>query len=87
MKVTAVRTFVCDVFRTNWVFVEVLTDDSLHGVGESMEAVVLDGDLSTRYGGGPPPPSPFAPHDPDKATGPEAGTPADAGWSRLFRTR
>ena len=25
--------------------------------GESMEAVVLDGNLSTRYGGGPPPPA------------------------------
>lgn len=35
MKVTAVETYVCDVFRTNWVSVKVLTDTGLYGVGES----------------------------------------------------
>lgn len=35
MKVTAIKTFVCHAYRTNWVFVKVLTDDGLHGVGEA----------------------------------------------------
>jgi L-alanine-DL-glutamate epimerase-like enolase superfamily enzyme len=35
MKITAIQTFTCDVFRTNWVFVKVLTDEGLYGVGES----------------------------------------------------
>ncbi len=34
MKVTAVKTFVVDCFRTNWVFVKVYTDDGISGVGE-----------------------------------------------------
>ncbi len=35
MKITAVQTFICHVYRTNWVFVKVLTDEGLHGVGEA----------------------------------------------------
>lgn len=36
MKVTAIKTFICHAYRTNWVFVKVLTDvDGLYGVGEA----------------------------------------------------
>lgn len=35
MKVTDVRTFVVDCFRTNWVFVKVYTDEGVTGVGEA----------------------------------------------------
>lgn len=36
MKITAIKTFICHVYRTNWVFVKVLTDQpGLHGVGEA----------------------------------------------------
>jgi galactonate dehydratase len=35
MKITAVKTFVCNCFRTNWVFVKVETDVGLHGWGEA----------------------------------------------------
>lgn len=35
MKITGLKTFVCDVYRTNWVLVKVLTDDGIHGVGEA----------------------------------------------------
>ena len=34
MKVTDIKTFVVDCFRTNWVFVKVYTDDGITGVGE-----------------------------------------------------
>ncbi len=34
MKITDVKTFVVDCFRTNWVFVKVYTDDGICGVGE-----------------------------------------------------
>ena len=34
MKVTDVKTFVVDCFRTNWVFVKVYTDEGIEGVGE-----------------------------------------------------
>lgn len=34
MKITDIRTFVVDCFRTNWVFVKVYTDEGLTGVGE-----------------------------------------------------
>ncbi len=34
MKVTDVKTFVVDCFRTNWVFVKVYTDEGICGVGE-----------------------------------------------------
>ncbi len=36
MKVTAIETYICHAYRTNWVFVKVLTDvDGLYGVGEA----------------------------------------------------
>lgn len=35
MKVTDVKTFVTDCFRTNWVFVKVYTDEGIEGVGEA----------------------------------------------------
>lgn len=35
MKVTAVKTFLCHAYRCNWVFVKVLTDEGLYGVGEA----------------------------------------------------
>ncbi|MCK6490726.1 MAG: galactonate dehydratase [Planctomycetes bacterium] len=35
MKITAIKTFICDVYRTNWVLVKVLTDEGLYGVGEA----------------------------------------------------
>lgn len=36
MKITAIKTFVCNAYRTNWVFVKVLTDQpGLHGWGEA----------------------------------------------------
>ena len=35
LKVVAIDTFVCDVYRTNWVFVRVQTDAGLYGIGES----------------------------------------------------
>jgi L-alanine-DL-glutamate epimerase and related enzymes of enolase superfamily len=35
MKVTDVKTFAVDGFRTNWVFVKVYTDEGIDGVGEA----------------------------------------------------
>ena len=35
MKVTQVKTFICHAYRTNWVFVKVITDSGLYGVGEA----------------------------------------------------
>ena len=35
MKITAIKTFICHVYRTNWVFVKVQTDEGVHGVGEA----------------------------------------------------
>ena len=36
MKITAINTFVCHAYRTNWVFVKVMTDvPGLYGVGEA----------------------------------------------------
>lgn len=35
MKVTGIETYVCHAYRTNWVFVKVLTDAGIHGVGEA----------------------------------------------------
>lgn len=35
MKITDIKTFICHAYRTNWVFVKVLTDDGIHGVGEA----------------------------------------------------
>ncbi len=34
MKITDIKTFVVDCFRTNWVFVKVYTDEGVCGVGE-----------------------------------------------------
>ena len=35
MKITEIKTFVCYAFRCNWVFVKILTDSELYGVGEA----------------------------------------------------
>lgn len=35
MKVTGIKTSICNAYRTNWVFVTVLTDEGVHGVGEA----------------------------------------------------
>lgn len=35
MKVTDIKTFAVDCFRTNWVFVKVYTDEGITGVGEA----------------------------------------------------
>ena len=35
MKITDVKSFVVDCFRTNWVFVKVYTDEGIDGVGEA----------------------------------------------------
>ena len=35
MKVTNIKTFIVDCFRTNWVFVKVYTDEGIAGVGEA----------------------------------------------------
>lgn len=35
MKVTDVKTFAVDCFRTNWVFIKIYTDEGIDGVGEA----------------------------------------------------
>lgn len=35
MKITDIKTFVVDCFRTNWAFVKIYTDDGVTGVGEA----------------------------------------------------
>ncbi len=35
MKVTEIRTMICHAFRCNWVFVKVMTDEGIYGVGEA----------------------------------------------------
>lgn len=35
MKVTQIKIFICHAYRTNWVFVKVITDSGLYGVGEA----------------------------------------------------
>lgn len=35
MRIDAIETFICHAYRTNWVFVKVLTDAGLYGVGEA----------------------------------------------------
>ena len=35
MKVTDIKTFVVDCYRTNWVFIKVYTDEGINGVGEA----------------------------------------------------
>lgn len=35
MKLTDFKTYICDAYRTNWVFVKIETDDGLYGWGEA----------------------------------------------------
>ena len=35
MKITSIKPFICHAYRTNWVFVKVVTDSGLHGTGEA----------------------------------------------------
>lgn len=35
MKITALKTFICHAFRTNFVFVKIETDKGIHGWGEA----------------------------------------------------
>jgi galactonate dehydratase len=35
MKITKIETFICHAYRTNWVFVKVMTDMGIHGIGEA----------------------------------------------------
>ena len=35
MKITDIKAFVVDCFRTNWVFIKVYTDENIDGVGEA----------------------------------------------------
>ena len=35
MKITDIKTFAVDCYRTNWVFVKVYTDEGIDGVGEA----------------------------------------------------
>ncbi len=35
MKITKLKTYICNCFRTNWVFVKVETDSGIHGWGEA----------------------------------------------------
>jgi len=35
MKITDIKTFVVDCFRTNWAFVKIYTDEGISGVGEA----------------------------------------------------
>lgn len=35
MKMTDFKTYICDAYRTNWVFVKIESEDGLHGWGEA----------------------------------------------------
>jgi galactonate dehydratase len=35
MKLKSLKTFICDAYRTNWVFVKIETEDGLYGWGEA----------------------------------------------------
>ena len=35
MKITEIKPLICHCYRTNWVFVKVMTDEGIHGVGEA----------------------------------------------------
>lgn len=35
MKITKLKTYICNCYRTNWVFVKIETDSGLHGWGEA----------------------------------------------------
>ena len=41
MKVTDVKAFVVDCFRTNWVFVKVYTDEGIDGWGELLVSIII----------------------------------------------
>ena len=47
MKVTDIKTFAVDCFRTNWVFIKVYTDEGIDGVGAKIEAISESVSLST----------------------------------------
>ena len=48
MKVTDIKTFAVDCFRTNWVFVKVYTDEGIDGVGDGTLDAELFAQLATR---------------------------------------
>ena len=35
MKIIGIKTLLCHAYRTNWVFVKVMTDSGIHGWGEA----------------------------------------------------
>ena len=35
MKLKKLKTYICDAYRTNWVFVKIETDSGLYGWGEA----------------------------------------------------
>ena len=35
MKITEIKPIICHAYRTNWVFVKVMTDEGIYGVGEA----------------------------------------------------
>ena len=35
MKITSITPYICDCFRTNWVFLKVETDEGIYGWGEA----------------------------------------------------
>ena len=41
MKVTDVKTYTVDCFRTNWVFVKITTDEGISGVGEGTKLFTI----------------------------------------------
>ena len=36
MKITEIKTYLIDAFRTNWAFIKVETDEGLYGWGEAV---------------------------------------------------
>ena len=48
MKIKSIKTFVIDCFRTNWVFVKVLTDEGIEGIGEGTLEYKENALLATR---------------------------------------
>ena len=54
MKITAVKTFLCNCYRTNWVFVKIETNTGPWGWGEATRPGVLpDRQGSGQYRGVP----------------------------------
>ena len=35
MEITEIKPLICHCYRINWVFVKVMTDEGIHGVGEA----------------------------------------------------